>query len=70
MEPGLGLFLYREFKRGVTAEELATRHGLAVSSTIVRIEAARLCYEHQIPMLREELPPAAVHVPPPISTWI
>lgn len=52
MEPGLGFILYHDFRRGVPAEELAVRHGLAVNSTIMRIEAARLCYEHQIPMLR------------------
>ncbi len=66
MEPGLGFILYRDFRHGVSAEELAVRHGLAVNSTIMRIEAARLCYEHQIPMLREQI--QSLHLPHPMST--
>lgn len=54
MKSPLGLVLYREFSDGAPVEVLAERHGLTLSATVVLVEAARLCYEHQLPMLLEQ----------------
>ena len=44
--------MYLAHKRGVTVERLAEALGLSVSLIEQRMEAARLCVEYQIGMLR------------------
>jgi hypothetical protein len=48
----LSIELYLANKRGVAVERLAEALGLSVETVEQRMEAARLCVEYQINMLR------------------